>query len=171
MRIPARISVAKYAFVATLIVLSGSVHASDKRALLLRSAIHCLAVKKFLPRSTAPRILFGSFLDDQSYPGQKVLYVVDYPKPLRSDGFVFALFLTEHNGREILNIQNNGRFVLSKDGDRGIKFVEPPLGGDWTQQHLVSAIKRIESHPKVAISTNHLLGVDPSVTCEAYTDP
>ena len=35
----------------------------------------------------------------------------------------------------------------------------------------MSAIKQIEKQPKVTISVKNLLAVDPSVSCEAYTDP
>jgi len=100
-----------------------------------------------------------------------MLYVVDYPNPSRPDGFVFTLFLTDHDGRQDFNIQNNARFALSKDAGEGLSFAAPPLGGTWTREHLVTAIKQIEKQPRVTLSMKNLLAVDSSVSCESYTDP
>lgn len=100
-----------------------------------------------------------------------MLYVVDYPNPSRLDGFVFTIFLTERDGHQNFNIQNNAGFALSKQEPIGVSWVTPPLGGDWTQEHLASAIKQIEKTQRFSISTNDLLSVESSVGCEAYTDP
>ena len=83
----------------------------------------------------------------------------------------FTIFVTEHDGRQDFNIQNNASFVLSKDEFEGVSFVNPPLGGTWTQEHLASAIKRIEKQSRFNISAKELSAADPSVRCESYTDP
>lgn len=154
-----------------VICLRCAAHAQDQGQELLHRAVHCLATKNFLPPSKAAKRTFGSLLDEKSYPGKKMLYVVDYPNPSRPAGFVFTLFLTDHDGRPNFNIQNNARFALSKDADEGVSFAAPPLGGTWTREHLVSAIKQIEKQPKVTLSMKNLLAVDSSFSCEAYTDP
>jgi hypothetical protein len=154
-----------------VICLSCAAHAQDRGQELLHRAVHCLAAKNFLPPSKAAKRTFGYLLDEKSYPGKKMLYVVDYPNPSRPDGFVFTLFLTDRDGRQDFNIQNNARFTLSKDGNEGVSFAAPPLGGTWTQEHLVSAIKQIEKQPKVTISVKNLFAGDSSFSCEAYTDP
>jgi len=68
-----------------------------------------------------------------------------------------------------------GRVVKALDamGDEpsGVSFVNPPLGGTWTQEHLASAIKEIEKQPRFALSVKDLSAADPSLVCEAYTDP
>jgi len=145
-------------------------HAQDQGPTLLHQAVHCLATKNFLPPSKMAEGTFGYLLDEKSYPGEKMLYVVEYKNPSRPDGFVFTIFLTDRDGRQGFNIQNNARFTLSKDGDEGVSFADPPLGGTWTREHLVSAIKRIEKQPRVTLSMKNLLAVDSSVSCEAYTD-
>jgi hypothetical protein len=150
-----------------LICLSCAAHAQDDGAVLLHRAVHCLAAKKFLPPSKAAEMTFGYVLDEKSYPGEKVLYVVNYPNPSRPDGFVFTIFLNEHDGHYDFNIQNNARFALSKDDAEGVSFVDPPLGGTWTQEHLTSAIKQIEKQPKFTISVERLFAVDPSCSCES----
>ena len=166
-----RASALKCVLLGMLICLSCAGHAQDQGPALLHQAVHCLAAKKFLPPSKAAEGTFGYLLDEKSYPGAKMLYVVEYPNPSRPDGFVFTIFVTDHDGRQNFNIQNNARFALSKDGDEGVSFVNPPLGGTWTREHLVSAIKQVEKQPRVTVSMKNLLAVDTSVSCEAYTDP
>lgn len=151
--------------------MSCAAHAQDDGAVLMHRAAHCLAEKGFLPHAKTTKLTLGYLLDEKSYPGEKMLYIVNYAIPSRLDGFVFTIFLTERDGRQDFNIQNNARFTRSKDGDEGVSFAAPPLGGNWTQEHLVSAIKQIEKQPKVTIPVKTLLAVDSSVSCGAYTDP
>jgi hypothetical protein len=82
----------------------------------------------------------------------------------------FTIFLTEHDGHQVFDIQNNASFVLSKGGLHGVSFVNPPLGGTWTEEHLASAIKRIEKQPRYTISVENPLALDSSITCASYTD-
>lgn len=133
-------------------------------------AVHCLAVKDFLPQSNTGKLTFGYLLDEKSYPGDKVLYIVAFATPTQTDGSVFTLFQTGKEGHEIFIVQNNAGFVLSKQESLGVSFVTPPLGGDWTQEHLAAAIKAIEKQPRFTISIGNL----PEATsgnCESYTDP
>ncbi len=153
------------------ICLSCAAHAQDRGPELLHRAVHCLASKNFLPPSKAAKRTFGSLLDEKSYPGKKMLYVVDYPNRSRANGFVFTLFLTDMDGRQNFNIQNNARFALSKDSDEGVSFEAPPLGGTWIREHLASAVNQIEKQPKVTLPLKELLTNDSSVSCTAYTDP
>ncbi len=139
--------------------------------MVLIRAAHCLAEKNQLPSSNATKLSFGYFLDEKSYPGEIVLYVVNYSSPIRTNGSVFTIFLTEDRGGQVFNVQNNASFVLSKDDLEGVSFVNPPLGGTWTQEHLASAIKRIEKQPRFSITVNKLLAADSSVRCASYTDP
>jgi hypothetical protein len=155
-----------------LIFLSPIVCAQERAPLLLVRAVQCLAVKQFLPSSKATALSFGYLVDEESYPGEKVLYLINYANPARSDGLVFAIFLTQQRNRQVFNIQNNASFVLSRinfDFD-GVSFVDPPLGGDWTQGHLASAIRRIEKQPRFIIPVKDLLTVTPLTDCESYTD-
>ncbi len=138
---------------------------------LLLHAAQCLEAKQFLPSSKKIKLTFGYFLDEESYPGTKEMYVVTYAAPARSNGLVFAIVLTQRDDHEVFDIQNNASFVLSKDEPIGVSFVDPPLGGTWTQEHLASAIKKIEKQPRFALSVNDLSAADTSLFCEAYTDP
>ncbi len=138
---------------------------------LLLRATKCLAAKKFLPSSSAVQLTFGYFLDEKSYPGDKALYIVEYASPTRSNGLVFSVFLGERNGRQEFNIQNNAAFVLSKREPSGVSFLNPPLGGTWTQEHLALAIKEIVKQPKYTIPVKELSSLGRCTSCESYTDP
>jgi hypothetical protein len=151
--------------------LGATAYSQEQTPQLLLHAAQCLEAKKFLPSSEATKLTFGCFLDEKSYPGDRVIYLVKYAAPARSNGLVFAIFLTEHDGHQAFNIQNNASFVLSKDEPSGVSFVNPPLGGTWTQEHLASAIKEIEKQPRFALSVKDLFAADPSLVCESYTDP
>ena len=98
---------------------------------LLTRAAHCLAIKNFLPSMHGRNRSLGFFLDEKSYAPEKVIYVVNYAGPEKSNGWVFAIFLTEHDGQQRFNMQNNATFVLSKREVGGVSFVGPgqPLGG------------------------------------------
>jgi hypothetical protein len=154
-----------------LICLASTAHTQEQTPKLLLHVAQCLVAKKFLPSSKAAKLTLGYFLDEESYPGNKVVYVVKYVAPARSNGLVFAVFLTERDGHQEFSIQNNASFILSKTEPSGVSFLNPPLGGTWTQEHLASAIKQIEKQPRFTISGASLSSVDESASCEAYTDP
>ena len=96
--------------------------------------------------------------------------MVQYATPAHTNGSVFSIFLTTRDGRQDFNIQNNASFLLSKREVHGVSFVEPPLGGTWTQEHLASAIEQIEKEPRFIVSFKALAAQDVSVGCESYTD-
>jgi hypothetical protein len=157
--------------VSLLFCLGAAAYSQEQTPQLLLHAAQCLEAKQFMPSSKATKLTFGYFLDEKSYSPDRVIYLVNYAAPARSNGLVFAIFLTEHDGHQAFNIQNNASFVLSKDEPIGVSFVTPPLGGTWTQEHLASAIKEIEKQPRFALSAKDLSAADPSLVCEAYTDP
>lgn len=161
----------KLVLLGMLICVSRADRAQDEGTPLLHQAVHCLATKKFLPPSKMADGAFGYVLDEKSYPGQKMLYVVKYLRPSRQEGLVFTIFVTDHDGNRDFNIQNNARFTVSKNGDEGVSFANPPLGGSWTQEHLISAIKQIEKQPRSTVSAKDMLTIGSSISCEAYTDP
>lgn len=157
----------KQIVVAIVFCVSLSARAGAQTSELLLHATQCLAAKNFLPASKASSLNFGYLLDIKSYPGEEVLYLVQYTRSDRSRGLVYAVFFTEQHGQQTFNIQNNATFVRSKDG---IDFCSPPLGGVWTQQHLVAAIEQIEQEPTFAVPTNDLSSPSSLIRCEAYTD-
>jgi hypothetical protein len=147
--------------------LTTTLYAGEQAPELLIHAAQCLTAKKHLPPTKASSLNFGYLIDEESYPGEKVLYLVEYSGPGHSSGYVFSIFLTQQGSSEIFNIQNNARFVTKKEG---IDFVEPPLGGTWTQEHLTSAIKQIERQPSLTVQVKDLLRSSSAVRCVSYTD-
>ena len=150
--------------VAILLISAVGGSAQEQTPKVLLHVAQCLGEKAFFARSKATVLSFGYVLDEKSYPGEKVVYVVRYID--RDHGEAFAVFLSEHQGQQVFNIQNNATFARTK---AGVQFSGEPLGGVWTQQHLVSAIRRIERQPRFAISVSDL-SPSPRVRCEAYTD-
>lgn len=161
----------KLALLMTAICFSCAVHAQDDGVMLVKQAAHCLAAKGFIPNADLKELTFGYLLDEKSYPNKKMLYVVNYPNPSRLDGFAFTIFLTNLDSRQHFDIQNNARFTRAKNGSGSVSFVAPPLGGTWTREHLVSAIKQIQRKPRLTIPAKEMLTIGSSVGCEAYTDP
>ena len=125
----------------SLASLAGTLHSQERPPELLLRAAQCLVAKSFLQTSKASKLTFGYLLDEKSYPVDKVIYVVNYEAPTRSNGLVFAVFLSGRNSRQKFNIQNNASFVLSKNAFGGVSYVDSPLWGIWTQEHLSSAIR------------------------------
>jgi hypothetical protein len=157
-----------YAFLFFLISLSPTTVAQNQAPKLLREAAQCLVAKTFLG---AGALNLGYLVDTRSWPSEEALYVVSYTGSSRSRGYVFTIFVQQENGHRILHIQNNAKFARAKKGIEGVDFVEPPLGGVWTQEHLVAAIKRIEGQPRFVISPAELKTGFPLADCQSYADP
>jgi hypothetical protein len=155
-----------------LMCLSPTAYAQKSPPQLLTRVAHCLAITNFLPSMHGRNRSLGFFLDEKSYAPEKVIYVVNFAGPNKSNGWVFTVFLTEHNGHQHFNIQNNATFVLSKREVDGISFVGPgqPLGGTWTQQHIAMAIKQIEKRARFTLNDEDMSVALPSVTCESYAE-
>ena len=100
--------------ISLLFWLGATVYSQEQTPQLLLHAAQCLEAKKFLPSSEATKLTFGYSLDEKSYPGDRVIYVVKYEAPAQSNGLVFAIFLTEHDGHQTFNIQNNASFVCPR---------------------------------------------------------
>ena len=132
-------------------------------------ASQCLQAKRFIESSPSTKnLLFGYFLDSISYPGKDVAYITQYTNPDRSRGFVYTVFYSDQNGHTNFDIQNNDRFIRRKSG---IDFVDPPLGGEWTQQRLIRGIEHAARKPVVSIPLTSLTVPLGSSECRSYTDP
>ncbi|MGA2902434.1 MAG: hypothetical protein ABSD98_01275 [Candidatus Korobacteraceae bacterium] len=142
------------------------VWAQDEHPRLLREAAQCLAPENFVvAKGKQARLAY--VVDRTSYSPETVLYVVSYTEADRSRGFVYTVFLEQRDGKNGFNIQNNATF---KKSGGGIDFVNAPLGGIWTQEHLVSAIEKIEREPIFEIRMRDVLVPSASSMCESYAD-
>jgi hypothetical protein len=150
---------------------SGAARPQDQSMTLLRQAAHCLATtgpdaKRLLKGK--PKVLsLGYYLDSSSYPGEEALYLVNYEGSNFSKGLAFIFFVGEKDHRRIFRLENNASFVRKK---KGIEFIETPLGGIWTQEHLEAAIEHIEQEPKMELLVKDLREKFPDVRCESYSD-
>lgn len=135
-----------FAVILTISFCAGALYA-DQPPKLLVDAAQCLATSKEdwleLGHRKPTDLEMGLVTDDKSYPGQQLLYVVDFASPLHTSGSV-ATFVV--NGKEphlILRLQYNVQFVQSDEGASNVRLVDPPFGGIGTQQHVVNAIHKV----------------------------
>ena len=151
-----------------------SLSAQQQTPTLLLSGAHCLAAGKQdwldIAHSSAKVLTMGYLYDTKSYPGEKVLFVVDYSGTPGHGGKVFTIVVSERGGRQVFDIQNNAKFIKSEKGIDGIDFVEPPLGGTGTQEDLIAAIQRIERRPKFTVPVKELLAPSAVTQCTSYVD-
>ena len=161
----------KRSVIILLLCLTATICAGEKPPDVLLHSAQCLAAKNFLP-SAKTSLTLGYFIDPVSYPDSNAVYVVNYATSARSNGTVFTVFFSSGRGRlQTFDIQNNTDFVLSKNAPNGVDFVSAPLGGEWTQAHLVSAIRQIEGRRRFTFSSKDLSPVGSSIRCESYADP
>ena len=141
----------------------------------LTQAAHCLVTtgrdnhRIQILHGNPKTLNLGSYTDTTSYPGERVLYIVDYLDPKFTKGMVFVYFIRQRKGQRIFRFENNGTFIHKKKKE--IEFPDPPLGGVWTQEHVEAAIDRIEKSPKVELFVRDLRESFPGVVCESYADP
>jgi hypothetical protein len=138
---------------------------------LLRQAAHCMVTDSpdmhKLLRENRKELNLGYYVDNKSYPGEQALYVVDYSGPKLAKGLAYVFFVRHRESRLILRVENNASFVHKK---KGIEFLETPVGGVWTQEHLEEAIDRIGQDAMFLFSVKELRAPDAGVTCESYAD-
>jgi hypothetical protein len=139
---------------------------------VLLHATQCLLAKKFLPPPPpkTESLSFGSLVDEYSFPGKKVIYVVNFVSPSHPNGTAFEIFLEEEDTTTNFNIQNNARYELSSKEMSGVSFLDAPQGDASEEHPFASAIKKIANAPRTTILTKDLAPLDPSSTCEAYND-
>jgi len=144
-------------------------YAQDSSVKLFRDASHCLVTERqdwlAVQKADTKSLEFGYVIDTKSDPGVNHIYVVVYTNPDRSKGRVFDLRYRQRASGTLLDVQNNASFVRS---GKGIVFVDPPLGGTWTQTHLLSAIKQAGREASTTFNLADLTAQFPGVSCKSY---
>lgn len=144
-------------------------YAQDRVPELLRQASHCLIADRrgWLAgdSSNAKSLTLGYVIDTKSDPGSNHIYVVVYTNPQHSKGRVFDLLYERRGSVTSLDIQNNASFVESRGS---VTFVDPSLGGTWTQTHLQSAIKQAGRKPAITLNLVDLSAPFSGVSCKTY---
>ncbi len=156
-------------FLMLLLCLPTVLYAQELPPEVLRNAAHCLVVEKHdwlgLSKSKEGVVTFGYIVDTKSYPGEKHVFVVAYAE--KSKGKVFDLKLQGGDSEQRFTVENNASFVSST---KGVKFIDPPLGGVWTTELLQSAVKRISLRSKFTISVGELRNSSVPIECRSYAE-
>jgi hypothetical protein len=138
---------------------------------LLRGALHCLAVKDTdwlaVQKSQAQSIRVSYAIDTASHRTENTTYVVAYANRSRTRGKVFDLTYQQKGHTVVFDVQNNGSFARSGST---IDFFYPPLGGVWTQAHLLGAIKQADQRVEVLFDVKTLSAPLSGVTCRSFVD-
>jgi hypothetical protein len=144
------------------------------RSKALESGDLCLTTKGFLKATNQPSVA-GYFLTTKWYPGDKALYVVVYSSTHRTAGSVFTVFLSGTDAHPVFNVQNNGKFVRSRQADalsekRAWASLKTAHWGIWTQEHIAMAIQEISRHERFETRTSELLTSADLPRCKSCAD-
>jgi hypothetical protein len=116
----------------------------------LLDAAHCLAAtnQDWIrgAHHNAAELELGYVDDAKSYPGQELVYLVDYTTPTHSAGQVSTFLERGKAAHRVVRVQLTIAFRQSDDGSQRIELVDPPLGGIGTQDEVVAAIRKVGFH-------------------------
>lgn len=136
----------------------------------LLDAAHCLASAGGdwlnLAKDNPALLEMGYVTDSKSYPGQNLLNVVDYTTRTHSAGMVFTFLTKGKDPHRVLHLQYRTRFRQSDDGSQQLELLDPPLGGIWTQEQVLSAIRQIGFHT-YTIPIADVLNRSGAVQCDS----
>lgn len=120
---------------------------ADEPPKLLVDAAQCLATSKEdwlqLGHRKPSDLEMGMVTDDKAYPGEHMVYVVDFSSPLHTGGVVSAFLVDGKEPNLRLRLQFSVQFVQSDGGASTVSLVNPPFGGIGTQEHVIQAIHKI----------------------------
>ena len=142
---------------------------SQSQTAILERAAHCSVTAWLSPQDvngadiTVGYISAAKGTNDFGHP----IYLVSYFSSNHKQGYVFDIGYKKQDGRWILLLQNNAKFIRS---GKDVNFVDPPLGGTWTQEHLIKGIERIATQPAASFRIQSLLKPDSSTDCRSYAD-
>jgi hypothetical protein len=156
-------------FVLFIVLLGFAQQAQPERDSLLeaQAVMHCIRAGDrdwlIAPASSATRLRVGLIHDRKAYEGKDHIVVVVFES--NTNGQVFDLRAEYENKQYVYTVVNNGSFTL-KNGR--LEFLDPPLGGVWTQEYLEKNIKKIAKGAKIWLSLSTLLKPLSGVTCSSY---
>jgi len=154
----------------------------------LLDAGHCLATshQDWLGLAqTHPYDLELGYVDvPKAAHGDDLIYIVHYTTPTHTEGVVYTLLahgrdsLFAHgeslfgHGKEshrTIQLQYRTAFRQSDDGSEQLVLVDPPLGGIWTQDRILSAIHQVGFHTWT-IPVTDLENRPAAIDCESSPD-
>ena len=160
----------KLAMLFLLILWGGAeVHSQESGSSLLRGASHCLAVEDvdwLAIRSAHVKLIRTSYISSiEPGSGERHIYVIAYGDTRRSNGKIFDLIYQRKGHETLFDVQNNASFIWSGNH---VNLVDPPLGGTWTQTHLLTAVKDAGRQSITQFSVKDLYKPVPNITCRSY---
>lgn len=116
----------------------------------LLDAAHCLAAanQNWIrgAHHNATELELGYVNDTKSYPGQELVYLVDYTTPTHTAGQVSTFLERGKESHRVVRLQLTIGFRQSDDGSQRIELVDPPLGGISMQDAVVAAVRKVGFH-------------------------
>ncbi len=160
----------KFISLLVMVGLFASAGLAQEAPELLSASAHCLVTENQdwlgLNETKAASVKLGYIIDTKSYPHEKHLFVIAYTG--KRQGRVFDIKVEIKGAKERFTIENNSSYLHSS---KGISFVDPPVGGVWTTEHLQTAVKRIElESTQHVLFTKDLRSPRAQTECRSYAD-
>jgi hypothetical protein len=135
----------------------------------VRRVTHCIKAgdREWLtePLANARSLRVAMVHDRTSYPGEDTIVVVVLETDYK--GQFFAVQADCKKEQCTYDIQNNGSFTFKKNH---FDFVDPPLGGVWTQERLERNIKKALSSRVTWLEVSSVLKPISRVRCTSYAE-
>jgi hypothetical protein len=161
-------------YLALLVVLTSmgaALYAQDKPPALLWEAAQCLATDKhqWIDLRDVKTLDLAYETDSRKFAGNKYLFVIVYGNAQRSQGRIFDISYRDEPHHRVYSIENNADFVSGPN--KNINFTEPPLGGNWTQTQLSTAIqKMLHSRKWYEAQVKFLIKPSSHIRCETKVE-
>lgn len=132
---------------ALLALLTPLVIAQERAPVQLFEAAQCLATDPlhWVDVSNKKELVLAYLPEGRSFNGARFIDVVVYSSAKHDEGFIFDIRVHEDGRKHVYSIENNAAW--KKVGGE-YKFDEPPLGGNFRQNQLISILEQIHHHHK-----------------------
>jgi hypothetical protein len=157
----------KFSLIIFLFVFATHALPEGLKVLETQAVMHCIKagdrdwLNGSLSNATGFRV--GLIHDRESYPSKDHIIVVVFETD--SKGQVFDLTAECKNKQCVYTIVNNGSFMLNKSH---LEFLDPPLGGVWTQEYLEANIRKITNARRTWVNLSTISAPLPEVSCTSY---
>jgi hypothetical protein len=108
-------------------------------------------------------IIVSATLDKTSYPKQTHLILLVHSA--NRTGQAFDIQVGKTADKRLYTIQNNAGFKMVGSH---VSFTSPPLGGEWTQDHLARSIAKAMRSPLHTLSISSLTNGSSDLECSSY---
>ncbi len=155
---------------ALLSLLVPFLSAQERAPVQLFEAAQCLATDPlhWVDVSNKKELVLAYLPEGRSFNGARFIDVVVFNNSKHDQGFIFDIRVHEEGRRHIYSVENNAAW--KKEADE-YKFEEPPLGGNFRQNQMVSILQQIHRHHKwYEAQVRLLLKPNPHLRCESNVE-